>query len=309
MRAALLVLLALGTTACRRAPPPANPSFDDALSYTFRSFNGEEVDLAFAMRQLEQQVYLSMDVTADRNQDRALTPSVLVEDDVFDIERPDRSLTDAIPVAVATVSAYEPFEHASIQMNEDQTPVEPYSPNYYVRTFLLGGDCFDSQTCPRMETHNDLIKDNLLMTVPYWFYKDFRWVDLNLPDPEDVPEGEEAVNDGEPRWGIIARSWTTDTFTGESENAYIHQSFTVEVWIPRDGNGFVRDGTEQNADGGEWTADSTGGGTLRTLALWSETEFDGLNVSDEVVAGTTRKGIDDNYNAQEDFLIETFGAR
>ena len=192
-------------------------------------------------------------------------------------------------------------------MNADQTPVEPYSPDYYLRTFLLGEDCFEANDCPRMETHNDLIKDNFLMTVPYWFYKDFRWVDLNLPDPEDVPEGETAENTGEPRWAVVARSWTTETFAGESENAFIHQSFTVEVWIPRDGQGFVRDGTEQNAEGGEWTSDSTGGGTLRTLALWSETEFVGLSVSDETVAGTTRNGIDDNLDAQQAFLIETFG--
>ncbi|MCO4746145.1 MAG: hypothetical protein KC912_15215 [Proteobacteria bacterium] len=304
----VLVLAVLASVGCSKAPPPANPSFDDALSYTFRTFNGDEVDIAYAMRQLETQIYLGMDVEADRERDRALSPSELSEDDVFDIDRPDRPLADAIPVSVATLSAHDPSPHAEIQMAVDQTPVEPYSPDYYDRTFLEGEDCFADRSCARMETRNDLIKDNALMTIPYWFYKDFRWVDLNLPDPEDVPEGETAVNDGEPRWGIIAKSWTTETFAGENENAYIHQSFTIEVWVPRDGGGFVRDGSEQNADEGEWTTDSTGGGTLRALALWTETEFDGLNVSDDVVAGTARKGIDDNFNAQEEHL-DTLNAR
>ena len=153
----------------------------------------------------------------------------------------------------------------------------------------------------------DSIKDNLLMTVPYWFYKDFRWVDMNLPDPESVAEGEPAVNEGEPRWAMAAKSWTTETFEGESGNARILQSFTIEVWIPRDGAGFVRDESSVNANEGTWTSDSTGGGTLRALALWSETEFDGLNVSDEAVAGTTRKGIDDNMQAQEAHLESLFG--
>lgn len=300
----ILTTVALLVTGCRKASPPANPDFDDALAFTFRAFNGEEADLAFAMRQLEEQIYLNMDVEAEREQDRALTPSSLTEDDVFDIERPVRELPDALPVSVATLSAYDPIQHVVIQLEVDQTPVEPYSPDFYDRTFLLGEDCFGDQSCPRLETENNLIKDNLLMTIPYWFYKDFRWVDMNLPNPVDVPDGEEAVNEGDPRWGIIAKSWTTESFSGESENAYIHQSFTIEVWIPRDGGGFVRDGSEQNVDGGEWTTDSTGGGNLRALALWTEVEFDGLNVTDDAVVGTARKGIDDNFNAQEARLDE-----
>ena len=69
----------------------------------------------------------------------------------------------------------------------------------------------------------------------------------------------------------------------------------------------MRDGTETNLDGGEWTADSDGGGTLRFLTLWGETAFDGINPSEDTIAGTTRAGINDNLMAQEEWLDENVG--
>ncbi len=288
--------------ACKKAPPAADPEFSDALVYAFRSFEGSEADLAFAVRALEEQIYLGMDVEANSPQDRALSPSDLTEDDIGDVEHPDRDPADCIPVAVAGVSAFSPSDHARIQMLVDQTPVEPYSPDYFARDWLEGEDCWEGLGCQLMRTHNDLVKDNILLTIPYEFLKDFRWVDLALPDPSTVPEGEEPVNDGDPRWAIVGRSWTTQPYAGETGANIIQQSFTLEVWLPRDGRGFVRDGTETNMDEGEWTADSSGGGTLRMLTLWGETELGGLDVSDDMIASTTRKGIDDNFQAAEAWL-------
>jgi hypothetical protein len=160
----------------------------------------------------------------------------------------------------------------------DQTPVEPYSPTFYERTFLEGADCWGDASCAELSTDNDLIKENLLMTIDVDFRKDFRWIDLGLPDPSEVPEGEPAVNPGEPRWAFIGRSWQDRSLAGRNDNAWVHQSYTVEVWIP---------------DGGE---------TLRMLCLWSETELDGLNFTDEQVIATTRSGIDRNFQAVDAFL-------
>jgi len=272
-----LVLLVMG---CGKAPPAANPEFSDAAVFVFRSFDGEAADLAYALRTLEEQIYLGMDVEANHSRDRALTPARLTLDDVADIERTGAPPEDALPVAVAGVSAYDIPGHALIPLMDDQRVV--------------------------LVTWNDLIKENILMTVPYDFYKDFRWIDLNLPDPADVPPGEEAVNEGDPRWGFAARAWMTEVGEGVNGNTHILQAYTIEVWVPRDGHGFVRDGTEENADDGEWTADSIGGGALRMLALWSQTEFDGLNIGDDVVAAQTRSGIDDNLEAQEDWLDENY---
>jgi len=299
-----LVLLVMG---CGKAPPAANPEFSDAAVFVFRSFDGEAADLAYALRTLEEQIYLGMDVEANHSRDRALTPARLTLDDVADIERTGAPPEDALPVAVAGVSAYDIPGHALIPLMDDQRVVEPYSPNFFERHFLEDTeDCWYDHDCGTLVTWNDLIKENILMTVPYDFYKDFRWIDLNLPDPADVPPGEEAVNEGDPRWGFAARAWMTEVGEGVNGNTHILQAYTIEVWVPRDGHGFVRDGTEENADDGEWTADSIGGGALRMLALWSQTEFDGLNIGDDVVAAQTRSGIDDNLEAQEDWLDENY---
>lgn len=295
----LAVLAAIG---CSKAPPPADPEFNDATLFLLREFDGPEAELAFALRALEEQVYLSMDVEANRVQDRALSPDYLTEDDVAVLNSEGRDPKLALPVAVAKTSAFAPEDHARIQLLVDHTPVEPFSPDHYVRTFLEGDDCWVEHACQRMNTTNDLTKQNALMTVDYTMPKDFRWIDLNLPDPSTVPDGEEPVNDGEPRWAFIARAWTDRTYEGRGGNVKLHQSYTIDTWVPRDGGGFIRDSSHTNVGGGEWTSDSNAVGSLRMLAVWSETDL-GFAVGDDAVIATTRGGVDDNMNAAEEWLV------
>ncbi|MEZ4317199.1 MAG: hypothetical protein R3F61_06835 [Myxococcota bacterium] len=291
----------VATVGCAKAPPAADPEFNDAAIFLLREFDGPEADLAFALRQIEAQVYLSLDVEAERPQDRALSPDPVTSADVAHLNSEGRDPALALPVAVAKTSAFTPADHATIQLLVDHTPVEPYSPDDYTRTFLDGEDCWATVDCPEMVTTNELTKVNTLMEVHYTLLKNFRWVDMNLPDPSTVPAGEPVVNEGEPRWAFIALAWTDRSFSGEGGNVHVHQSYTIDTWIPRDGQGFVRDGSETNVDDGEWTSDSTGGGTLRMLALWAETDL-GFPVGDDVVIGTTRSGIDDNMAAAEAWL-------
>jgi len=306
MRAITVLTCALVvTSACRKAPPAADPEFSDALTYLFTSFESEPANLAFAMRNLEKQVYLGMDVDADKEQDRALQPEFLKEKDVKNLEHPNgRDIANALPVAVAGASIHNVDDHMALQLEVDHRPWEPGSPNDYERSFIEGDDCWGSRDCTELRTDNHLTKENLLMTVEYTFFKDFRWVDMNLPAPSDVPDGEEAVNDGKERWAYVGRSWTPKSFEGDSGKAWIHQSFTIEIWIPRDGEGFVRKKGSKNVDDGEWEGDSTGGGVLRMLSLWTESEFKGINVSDDMVVGTVRKGIEDNFIAADAYLSE-----
>ena len=290
------VLLA-ANTACKKPPPPADPEFSDALTFTFGAAPGPAADLAYALRSLEVQTYLDMDLTSSNSLDRSLTPEILTTEDVIGLERPQRNLADAIPVCVGSLSTHPIDQQQQLVMLTDQTPVEPYSPDYYVRTFLDGQDCWLDGGCEYLQTHNDLIKDNALLTIPYFFLKDYRWIDMNLPDPATLETDESPTESDDPRWAYVARSWTTEPAAGESGKNWIHQSFTIEIWVPRDGGGFVRDGSG---------TDSEGGGTLRLLSLWSETELGGISVSDDTIAGTTRVGIDNNFDAQEDWLDERY---
>ena len=133
-----------------------------------------------------------MDVEAKNPNDRALTPNALTSGNIADMPNPGLDPSTALPVAVAGISPFTPDDHKHIQMLTDHTPVEPYSPEHYVRTFLEGEECWLDRQCAIMRTEQDLIKENLLMTIPYAFPKDFRWIDLNVNEAES-----------EPRWGLL----------------------------------------------------------------------------------------------------------
>lgn len=295
MRIALITALVI-SMGCRKKTEDAPPAFSDALVRLFVEFD-EPVDVvAENILAVEEQVYLGMDVEAKNPADRALAPDNLTESDVAHLEHPkSRNPKDALPISVAGLSHHPVDLQSTLQVEVDHRPWEPYSPNHFERTFIDGRDCWLDQGCEWLVTDNELTKENLLMTVPYTFFKDFRWIDL-------------AQDEGNPRWAIVARSWTPKSFEGDSGKAFIHQSYTIEVWIPRDGRGYIRSPKDKNVDGGEWTADSKGGGgALRLLTLWSETEFIGINVGDDAVIATTRSGIDKNFTAADDYLDENGG--
>jgi len=276
MNASALILLSM--VACKKPSPPADPEFNDALVYTFRAFEDEPAVLAFAVRELEAQLYSDLDVDSDDALDRSVSPDALTEEDIADIEHPSRDPEAALAVAVARSSNNNMNDHVRVQMLKDQTPVEPSSPDKYDRIFLEGDDCFPDQSCEYLRTENPLIKDNFLMTIDYTLWKDFRWVDLGLPDPSELEEGEEAIAESS-RWAIIARSWTTEPAVGESGNVTIYQSFTIEAWIPNDD------------------------GVLRMMSLWSEADL-GFELDDDYIIGVTRDGIDEIFEAADEWIEE-----
>ncbi|MCP4871166.1 MAG: hypothetical protein GY898_20855 [Proteobacteria bacterium] len=301
-----------GCTIEDAAGPLANPEFSDAAKFAFVEFDAErEADLAFVMREFETQIYLAIDPEAEASTDRVMQLSDLTAADIgdlgtlpdvypegFDLEGQPVDPARTFPMAVVRTSAHLPEDHVGYMVLEDQVPVEPSSPDHYDRTFLDGTEvCFPAQDCDRLLTENYLTKDNALLTITYDLIKQYRWVDLNLPDPGGFTVDDVIVNDGPKRWAIIARSWDPNVAIGDNGSTAIFQSYSVEVWFPRDGGGFVRDG-EANADGGEWTADSTGGGALRLLALWSDTSFG----DSAIVINATRNGIDDIFTVQEEWI-------
>ena len=293
-----------------------NPDFADSARYTFAQFeNPEPADLAFAVRRLERELYLTADLEATQTADRALMVAELRSEDLAGFEEtPDvypEGFSDegqailpesANPLAVAALSSFEAGSHALYPVLEDQRLVEPGSPNHYDRSFEDGTElCWPDRSCSALRTDNNLTKQNALLQMTYDLFKDYRWVDLNLPDPSSVPEDEPIVNEGEERWAFVARSWNPHSAVGDAGANAIFQSYSIEIWVPRDGQGFVRDGSEENVGGGEWTTDSRGGGTLRMMAVWAETSF-GMNA---LVEQVTRDGIDEIFDAQEEWLQST----
>ena len=254
----------------------ADPEFNDAAVEALRQFNAEDpVVLAFAVRQLEG-VLVQVDPDASLV-DRSTEPDRLTDADLEGFgQRPDRDPSAAVAVSVTHYTDYAADDHVRVQMLPDQTPIEPASPEVYDRIILEGEDCFAAGDCEFLRTENPLIKDNAVMTLEYTLWKDFRWVDLNLPNPSDVPDGETATNDGEKRWALVGTSWMQESAEAE-DGTSILQSYSLEVWIPNDD------------------------GALRNMALWSESDS---SFSDDIIASTTRSGIQGIFDAADEWLAE-----
>jgi hypothetical protein len=97
---------------------------------------------------------------------------------------------------------------------------------------------------------------------------------------------------------IAARSWNPEEYASENEKNFLYQSFTLELWYPRDGRGFGWDEAPEGDYG-----DSSGGGTLRFLVLWTEQDF-AIASGEDTVLGTIRWGMDRNMSAHDDWLEE-----
>lgn len=254
----------------------ANPEFDDAAVLALLEFTADDpVNLAYAVRQIEADVRTyPLD---GQLADRAFEPVELSDADVATFEDvPDRDPELCLPVAVGHLSPHAVDDHVRVQLLADQTPIEPASPDVYERIILDGADCWADRGCEFLVTENPLIKENAVMTLDYTLWKDLRWVDLGLPDPAEVPEGEEAVNEGDERWAIVGRSWISEEAIAD-EGTSILQSYSLEVWVPDDA------------------------GTVRMMALWSETDS---SFGEDVIAGTTRSGIDGIFGAADDWIEE-----
>lgn len=278
--------------ACRPSDT-APEAFDNPLIGAYRTFAEDDDVFAEQLRQLEAQIYGTMEVASSDLTKRSLLPGLLVDEDVADLEpRPDRDLSGCLAVALAYGSPHDLAAHATLPLVADQRPLEPASPDHFDREFLEGQDCWGDRSCTWLRTYQDLTKVYTLGIVPpitYAFYKDFRWVDLAA-----------GLEDEAPRWAFVAKSWNDDSYSSENEKNWLYQSYTLEIWLPRDGRGFTFEGagTEPVSDD---ATDSSAGGTLRFLSLWTENEI-AASDNDSTEIGTIRWGMDRNMAAHDDYL-------
>ncbi|MES2639230.1 MAG: hypothetical protein V4850_07090 [Myxococcota bacterium] len=258
----LLVLLACND------PKEAAPEFSDAARYGLEHFDDPEEDaLAAPILALEAEIDSSLEMTSDVSADRALSLEVLTGEEIEGITHPDRDPGLAIPpVALARNSDFAIASHVAVAMRDDLSPMEPNSPDLYARTLTDGADCWAEHECVFLRTQNDVNKTNFLMDVTYRLDKDYRWADL-----------------GDGRLALAARSWMPEPGFGDDGGTTIWQSYTFEIWVPRDGDT-----------------------TLRMMAVWSESEFS-VQPSEDTVESVQLVGIDDIFKAHDEWMAENGG--
>jgi len=258
----LLLLVLSSGTGCERIPE-APTELNELSAYLFRNFEHEQEETRSTGMANLQAFFADVDLTQPY-QDLAYAVDDLTEEDVADVVHPDRDPALTLPVGLVTGSAFPPDDHATIIILEDQTPVEPNSPTTYDRAFVDPTDpsCFPDRGCLVLRAENHIWRENAVVDLWHDTHKDFRWVEL----------GEE----GSGEWGILARSWLEETVVGEVGNVTLHQNFSIDVFLP------------------------DGDGAIRYMALWSETEIEGI--PDETMEFTAKLGIHQMFDATEAYL-------
>ncbi len=199
-------------------------------------------------------------------QERGIDLDPLSEVHAIGLEHPGRDFDDLVSVGLPFASAWAVEDHASLLLLEDQTPVEPDSPEHYRRRILEPADptCFPDRTCSTLRSWNDVIKQSAVMTIPYEMGRDFRWVELDEP--------------GSARWALLSRAWIEEEAWDAEGNAGLLAMFSLELTWPTDG------------------------GSARFVALWTESHVFG--VGPEIIAPAMVGALQNTYEAVEDYLAE-----
>ena len=204
------ILLSCGLGGC--ASPEAAPAELEAVAQSlFRDFEDPEAlpDLLEELTRLLADTELE---GSDEVRSRTLTPLTL--EDVGETALEGLDPSDCIAVSLTYQSAWSPMDHSSYQVLEDLSVLGTASS--YARSFLEPADpaCFPEQQCELLRTDNDILRENLLLSLDYTMRKDYRWVEIDAG------------------MVMVERGWLSESAHGASGNNHLWQSFELEVWLP-----------------------------------------------------------------------------
>jgi hypothetical protein len=264
-----MLLLALPfLTACGPPSPEAPTEMSDLVRYLFREHGAEDPRVMEEGLGNLSALLDDIDLASDAV-DRSWIPALLTEDDLTDIPRPEgRELDALLSVTLAGLSQFPAPDHALLQIQADQTITEPTATRY-ARSITEPADpaCFASGDCEFLRTVNDARRENFLMNVDFILFKDFRWSHVGT---------EEDAGTGRPR-AIAARSWFAESFSGDSGNTTLWQSYSLDLWMEDDS-----------------------GGCQRFQTLWSESDI--IDIDEDIVRNVLRNSIDDLFAAGDEAI-------
>ncbi len=251
-------------------PADAPPAFSDAARYGLLHFDdlnveGAEADaLAAPLLSLEAQIQSELEMDSEVSADRALALEPLAAEDVAGIPHPDRDPAAALPPVALARTSIFPLE-AHVQIAL-RTDLSPMEPN---SPEIYTRSFTDGEDCFATAECVFLRTENDVL-------KQNAIMEIRYPLFKDY----RWVDLGDGRHAMAARSWMPESATGEDGGTTIWQSFTLEIFVPQ--------------------ADDT---TVRMMALWSETEFS-ISISEDAVESTSLVGIDDIFQAHDEWLVE-----
>ena len=195
------------------APVEAPTELSELTGWLFEAYDAEEDVLAAGLSNLSAQL------SAPPEDGYLLTP--LTAANVADIDHPERRLAEALGLAIAASSPFEPDAHIALMKLSDLTPISP-SADQFDRSFITDPTCFPAG-CDELLTTSDIYRSNMLVSMGFTIDKDHRQVTLE---------------DG--RAALIARGWMAESAHGEDGNNHLWQSYELDIWLPAENGGTLR---------------------------------------------------------------------
>lgn len=220
MARTLLLPLVLAAMGCNK-PVEAPAQVEDLSLFFFEEWDNPDpavltagVDNLYAFLDT-----LDLDVDAG---DRSFVVGGTTREEVADDVLHSLDPQETVGVGLFLKTTHSIEDYLVITAFEDQTPLEPSSPDIYTREFTLGDvDCFSSGDCETMEALNDIERRNFLYTLRYDLLKRWRWADSS---------------DG--RRALLARSTNLDS-VDNGANISLLQGYSIDLYLP-DGDSCIR---------------------------------------------------------------------
>lgn len=244
-------------------PEDASVEFSDAARYGLDHFDdADETALAAPLLALEEQIYGSLAMDSDVSADRALSIELLDGSEVDGIVHPGRNAEDARPPVALARESVFPLASHVTVAMRDD--LSPMEPN---SPDLYARTPIEGADC--FADHGCTFFRTTNDVLKSNFLMEVHY---------ELLKDYRWVDLGDGRLAVAARSWMPESATGEDGGTILWQSFTFEIFIPIET------------------------GTLRMMALWSETEFTTMEVDEALVRDTQLVGIDDIFETHDEWL-------
>ncbi|TNE91863.1 MAG: hypothetical protein EP330_03955 [Deltaproteobacteria bacterium] len=216
MRRILTVSLPFLMIACAKPAAEAPEDFQEVPAFLFANFDSESGD-ELRSGLVEVEAYLDgLDLAGDI-ENRTIELPILTSENWGGINgNSDFDGSAQIPRGVAAMSRHDLPTNKQLALETNHVCIESDTTVYAGRTFLSGDDCFPD-SCDRVNTFNEIRKENFLAQVWFDVYKDFRVITLD--------DGREAM---------VSRSWMEEQFMADGGNNSWDELYGMEIWIPTD---------------------------------------------------------------------------
>jgi hypothetical protein len=251
---------------CAKPPAEAPKELGDLGLFLFKHFEDEDpAEMAAGLLNLRGQVQ-AMDLSADPK-DIAVTMPILEGDNLGGLSIPagiDAELQ--VPIALAGESVHPIDKQPILALEPNQVCIESDTTVWAMRDFLSDTACFEDGSCDRLDTLQEVRKENFLAKVWFDQYKNYRWFEL---------EDEE----GNVTRALVGRSWIAEQFPADGGNNSWDQLFHLDVSL------------------------EAGGKTLKWFSMWSSVTLGG--VGDDIYANLVIDGIAQAQLFGDEFISGT----